>query len=386
MFSPSSSTTPQKFDVFLSFRGKDTRRIFISFLYKELIRMSIRTFKDDVELKSGRRISSDLLLAIEGSKIAVVVVSKKYPASPWCLHELVKIMDVEKQGSLTVMPIFYNVEPSHVRRQIEKVAEQFTKHEGRENHETVVSWRQALTNLASISGQCSRDWEDDSKLVDEIIKRISNMLLLSATPPSDGINNQLGIDAHMKELYPLLGLNSNEGVRLIGIWARGSSVRSALARFVYKKIHKKFQSKCFLENVKGIPQDCQMSNLRDEFLIRIQGGYTTMKTSGLIRTRLSSQKVLLVANNVDKLEQLDALAEDFNCFGPGSIVLITTHDKQLLVGFGIKVVYEVECLRCFEVRQLFRQSAFRERDLYVDSEMFSTLSVTESSGNSVYDS
>lgn len=158
MFSPSSSTTPQKFDVFLSFRGKDTRRIFISFLYKELIRMSIRTFKDDVELKSGRRISSDLLLAIEGSKIAVVVVSKKYPASPWCLHELVKIMDVEKQGSLTVMPIFYNVEPSHVRRQIEKVAEQFTKHEGRENHETVVSWRQALTNLASISGHCSRDW------------------------------------------------------------------------------------------------------------------------------------------------------------------------------------------------------------------------------------
>ncbi|XP_009149213.1 TMV resistance protein N [Brassica rapa] len=386
MFSPSSSTTPQKFDVFLSFRGKDTRRIFISFLYKELIRMSIRTFKDDVELKSGRRISSDLLLAIEGSKIAVVVVSKKYPASPWCLHELVKIMDVEKQGSLTVMPIFYNVEPSHVRRQIEKVAEQFTKHEGRENHETVVSWRQALTNLASISGHCSRDCDDDSKLVDEIIKRISNMLLLSATPSSDGLNNQLGIDAHMKELYPLLGLNSNEGVRLIGIWARGSSVRSALARFVYKKIHKKFQSKCFLENVKGIPQDCQMSNLREEFLIRIQGGYSTMKTSGLIRTRLMSQKVLLVANNVDKLEQLDALADDFNCFGPGSIVIITTHDKQLLVGFGIKVVYEVECLRCFEVRQLFRQSAFRERDLYVDSEMFSTLSVTESSGNSVYDS
>lgn len=68
------------------------------------------------------------------------------------------IMDVEKKGSLIVMPIFYDVEPAHVRRQIEKVAEQFRKHEERENHETVVSWRQALTNLASISGHCSRDW------------------------------------------------------------------------------------------------------------------------------------------------------------------------------------------------------------------------------------
>ncbi|CAL9215360.1 unnamed protein product [Arabidopsis halleri] len=375
----SSSTAPQKFDVFLSFRGKDTRRTFISFLYKELIRMSIRTFKDDVELKSGRRIASDLLMAIENSKIAVVIVSKNYPASPWCLQELEMIMDVEKKGSLIVMPIFYNVEPAHVRRQIEKVAEQFRKHEMRENYETVVSWRQALTNLASISGHCSRDCEDDLKLLDEITKRITDMLLFSATPPSHSISNQFGFDAHMKELYPLLELTSNEGVRVIGIWARGGNGRSALARYVYQKIFKKFQSHCFLENVKGIPHDCQMSNLRDEFLIRIQGGYSKMKTSGLIKTRLMSQKVLLVANNVDKLEQLDALSEDFNCFGPGSLVIITTQDKQLLLAFGIKVVYEVECLRCFEVRQLFRQIGFRERDLYVGSELSSPISGTESS-------
>ncbi|XP_010498132.1 PREDICTED: disease resistance protein TAO1-like [Camelina sativa] len=369
--SSTSSTPPEKFDVFLSFRGKDTRRSFISFLYKELIRMSIRTFKDDVELKSGRRISSDLLTAIENSKIAVVVVSKNYPASPWCLRELAMIMDVEKRGSLIVMPIFYNVEPAHVRRQVEKVALQFRKHEDRENHETVVSWRQALTNLASISGHCSRDWEDDSKLLDEITKRISDMLLFSATPASDGISKEFGFGAHMKELYPLLDLDSNEGVRVIGIWARGGNGRSALARYVYQKIFKQFQSQCFLENVKEIPRDCQMSNLRDEFLIRIQGGYSKMKTSVLIKTRLMSQKVLLVANNVDKLEQLDALAEDFNCFGPGSLVIITTQDKQLLVAFGVKIVYEVECLRCFEVRQLFRQIGFRERDLYDPGSKFS---------------
>ncbi|EOA38001.1 hypothetical protein CARUB_v10009470mg [Capsella rubella] len=375
MHSPSSfsTTAPQKFGVFLSFRGKDTRRTFISFLYRELIRMSIRTFKDDVELKSGRRISSDLFTAIENSKIAVVIVSKNYPGSPWCLKELAMIMDVEKKGSLIVMPIFYNVEPAHVRRQIEKVAQQFRKHEDRENHETVVSWRQALTNLASISGHCSRDWEDDSKLVDEITKRISDML-----SPSDGISNQIGFGAHMKELYPLLDLDSKEGVRVIGIWARGGNGRSALARYVYQKTFKQFQSQCYLENVKEIPHDYQMSNLRDEFMIRIQGGYSKMKTSGLIKTRLMSQKVLLVANNVDKLEQLDALAEDFNCFGPGSLVIITTQDKQLLVAFGIKVVYEVECLRCFEVRQLFRQIGFRERDLYVaGSELSSPISGTD---------
>lgn len=154
----SSFTSPQKFDVFLSFRGKDTRRTLISFLYKELIRMGLRTFKDDTELEIGRRFSQDISLAIEGSKVAIVVVSVDYPASGWCLDELVKIMDVERKGSLIVIPIFYDVEPSHLRRQIRKVAKQFRRHEEREDHETVVSWRQALVNLAAISGQCSRDW------------------------------------------------------------------------------------------------------------------------------------------------------------------------------------------------------------------------------------
>jgi hypothetical protein len=155
--SDSSNTLP-KFDVFLSFRGLDTRRSFISFLYKELIRRNIRTFKDDKELKNGRRITPELIRAIEGSRFAVVVVSVNYAASRWCLEELVKIMDFENMGSLKVMPIFYGVDPCHVRRQIGEVAEQFKKHEGREDHEKVLSWRQALTNLASISGDCSWKW------------------------------------------------------------------------------------------------------------------------------------------------------------------------------------------------------------------------------------
>ncbi|KFK24169.1 hypothetical protein AALP_AAs52928U000100, partial [Arabis alpina] len=131
-----SSTLP-KYDVFLSFRGFDTRRHFTSFLYKELTRKNIRTFKDDQELTSGQRISPELENAIKDSKFAVVVVSVNYAASTWCLDELVKIMDFQKQGSLTVMPIFYGVDPCHVRWQIGVLAEQFKKHEARKDCEKV---------------------------------------------------------------------------------------------------------------------------------------------------------------------------------------------------------------------------------------------------------
>ncbi|CAH2071452.1 unnamed protein product [Thlaspi arvense] len=178
----SSLTHPQRFDVFLSFRGKDTRRTLISFLYKELTRNGLRTFKDDMDLEIGRRISQEISLAIQNSKVAIVVVSLGYPDSGWCLDELVEIMDAERKGSLVVIPIFYDVDPSHLRRQIRKVAKQFKKHEEREDQQTMVSWRQALVSLAAISGQCLRDWKDDSKLVEEVTKK-TFMLLFSARPP-----------------------------------------------------------------------------------------------------------------------------------------------------------------------------------------------------------
>ncbi|CAN7054250.1 unnamed protein product [Brassica rapa subsp. trilocularis] len=352
----SSSITPttslRKYDVFLSFRGPDTRRNFISFLYKELVQRNIRTFKDDKELESGRKISPELERAIEESKFAVVVVSANYAASTWCLEELVKIMDVENKGSLTVIPVFHGVDPCHVRRQIGQVAVQLEKHEMREDREKVLSWRQALTNLASISGVCTLKWEDDSMMVDEIAKRISTVIDTTRKPTRTG-SNLVGIDAHMKALSRLLDLNSKKNVRVVGIWARGGNGRSALAKFVYKNICQHFESHCFLENVKRISQDRHMSHLRQEVLKRVQVE--------------SNQKVLLVANEVNKLEHFDALAEDFSCFGPGSIVIITTQDKQLLVSAGIKLVYEVELLRFQKVRELFRQLGFRVRERAIES-------------------
>ncbi|CAA0331990.1 unnamed protein product [Arabidopsis thaliana] len=347
-----SSPTATKYDVFLSFRGLDTRRNFISFLYKELVRRKIRTFKDDKELENGRRISPELKRAIEESKFAVVVVSVNYAASPWCLDELVKIMDFENKGSITVMPIFYGVDPCHLRRQIGDVAEQFKKHEAREeDHEKVASWRRALTSLASISGDCSSKWEDEANLVDEIADKISKNLM-TVTTISNG-RDLVGIDTHMKALNKKLDLNSNKSLRVVGIWARGYNGRSALAKYVYQDIYQHFDSHCFLGSVKRISQGRHLSHLHEEFLIRIQGS----------KHNLKDQKVLLVADDVYKLEQLDALAEDFNGFGPGSVVIITTQDKHLFVSAGIKLVYEVELLKFQKVCELFRQFAFKKRDI-----------------------
>ncbi|CAA7043075.1 unnamed protein product [Microthlaspi erraticum] len=341
-----------KYDVFLSFRGPDTRRSFISFLHKELDRRKIQTFKDDDGLKCGREISQELVRAIEASRFAVVVVSANYAASPWCLGELVKIMELVDKDSLTVIPIFYGVNPSHLKSQTEEVAEQFKKHESREDPQKVLSWRQALTNLATYSGDCSWQWDDDWKMVDEITERISKKLVGVTGTPRRG-SSIVGINRHMKELHRLLDLNSDRPVRVVGIWARGGTCRSALARFAYESISRDFDSHCFLGDVKKISQGHHLSDLHEEFVKKVQGRHLSKST-------VKNQKVLLVADDVSKLDQIDALAEDFNGFGPGSVVIITTQDKQLFASYGIKNVYEVELLRFQKVRQLIRQLAFKQ--------------------------
>ena len=151
---PSSSTPGCKYDVFLSFRGPDTRNNFTDHLYDRLKQVGIPTFRDDERLEQGTKIDSGLLRAIDESKIAVVVLSKQYASSSWCLIELAKIVECMANKKLTVLPVFHYVDPSDVRYQKGSFAEAFAKHENRfkDKIDDVKAWRAALTAVANLSG------------------------------------------------------------------------------------------------------------------------------------------------------------------------------------------------------------------------------------------
>jgi hypothetical protein len=142
------------YDVFLSFRGEDTRKTFTDHLYTALVRVGIHTFRDDDELSRGEHISTELLKAIQGSKISIVVFSKGYASSSWCLDELVEIIRCKNSIGQTLLPIFYDVNPSDVRKQVGTFAEAFARHEDRFQAEMdrVHKWRAALTEAANHSG------------------------------------------------------------------------------------------------------------------------------------------------------------------------------------------------------------------------------------------
>ena len=153
----SSSTVQWKYDVFISFRGQDTRNKFMDHLYNALRVKGINTFRDDEKLERGKPISLELLKAIEESRFTIVILSKDYASSPWCLDELTKIIACKEDVGMIVLPVFHYVEPSDVRKQMGTFAQTFVKHEEKEEKTRVDKWRDALRQVGNLPGWHLKD-------------------------------------------------------------------------------------------------------------------------------------------------------------------------------------------------------------------------------------
>jgi hypothetical protein len=157
LFPSSSFSSRFKYHVFLSFRGSDTRRGFVGHLYNALTTKGIRTFIDDEHLQRGDEITPSLNKAIEESMIFIPVFSINYASSSFCLDELVQIIQCHKTKGRLVLPVFYDVEPTHVRHHTGSYGEHLTKHENsfqnnNENMERLKQWKVALNQAANLSG------------------------------------------------------------------------------------------------------------------------------------------------------------------------------------------------------------------------------------------
>lgn len=141
-----------RYDVFLSFRGEDTRWNFVGHLYHALSDAGISTFKDDMELQEGEEIKPEIIRAIRSSKISVVVLSRCYADSRWCLDELVEILRCRRMVGQLVIPVFYGVQTLDVLHQKGPLAEAFDKHRSRIDTEQVRIWREALKEVYYLRG------------------------------------------------------------------------------------------------------------------------------------------------------------------------------------------------------------------------------------------
>lgn len=165
LFNPSSYPILQRnCNVFLSFRGEDTRKSFTDHLYNALKLAGLKVFIDNNGLPRGKEISPGLRKAIQEARVCIVIFSKNYASSRWCLDELLEILECKEKLGLIVLPVFYNVDPSFVRHQKVHFADARELHkwfgkcfcvDDEMKKRKVEMWRAALCEAANISGYCS---------------------------------------------------------------------------------------------------------------------------------------------------------------------------------------------------------------------------------------
>ncbi|XP_076951204.1 disease resistance protein RPV1-like [Bidens hawaiensis] len=330
-----------KYEVFLSFRGADTRYGFTDHLYDTLLNSGIVTFLDDEEIETGEQLKPELEGAIRSSRASVIVLSENYVSSTWCLDELALILEQRRNFKQLVIPIFYNVEPTDVRKQQNSFGEAMAKHKQRMETETnaekinmwaqkIELWKGALTEVAGLKGMDAKN-KKETKLIEEVATNIYSGL---GAPLSNTLPPLIGMDYEIRLISSWLTDGSSHTANILTLVGIGGIGKTFLAEYVFRLHSRRFLKSSFIkdinrgseENFNGL-LDFQKKLHRDVAKKTPPRNDVSVYTS-MIETALKTQKVFIVLDDIGSVEQLDALLGN-KMLHEKSKIIITTRDASL---------------------------------------------------------
>nr|XP_012574031.1 TMV resistance protein N-like isoform X2 [Cicer arietinum] len=368
MYSSSSSKPRWIHDVFINFRGEDIRKTFVSHLYAVLSNSGINTFLDSDKLEKGEDIGHELLQAISVSHVSIIVFSKKYSESSWCLNELDKIMECRRTQGQIVLPVFYDVDPSVVRHQkgdFGKALEVAAKSRyiiAEVMEKVLCRWKVVLTEASNLSGWDGSAFRSDRELVKKIVEAIlpkldSTTLSITEFP--------VGLESHVKQVVQLIEKQPGD-VCMVGIWGMGGSGKTTVAKAIYNQTHRTFECTSFIENIREVcEKDTRgyihlQQQLISDVLKTKEKIHSIALGTARVQKVLSGKKALVVLDDVTEFQQIKALCGNHNFFGSGSVLIVTTRDVHILKLLKVDSVYEMKEMHKSESLELFCWHAFRK--------------------------
>ncbi|CAH8337032.1 unnamed protein product [Eruca vesicaria subsp. sativa] len=348
-----------KWDIFLSFQ-RDRSHSFTDRLYEALIKAQVRVWNHDVERKD-QELGPSLVEAMEDSVAFIVILSPDYAKSHWCLEELAKLCDMRSSLGRPLLPIFYEVDPWHFRKQ-NPYEKDFEEHAKIFGEEEVQRWRGAMSVIGHISGFVYRKDSVDDEMIGLLVKRVLSEV--SNTPENVG-EYTVGLDSRVDDLMNLINVKSTSDVQILGLHGMGGIGKTTLAKAFYNKIVADFEHRVFISNVRERSSDHDgLLNLQKTLikgLLRLVPEVEDVNQGrNKIRESVFEKKILVVLDDVDKADQVDALVGERSWYSEGTLIVITTRDEKILSKLLVKQRYEVRCLNEEQALKLFSYHSLRK--------------------------
>ncbi|XP_039162201.1 disease resistance protein RUN1-like [Eucalyptus grandis] len=273
-------------------------------------------------------------------------------------------MDCKKRTSHVVLPIFYKVTPSDVRYLKQNFGKAFHSRKEHFDAKEIGEGQRALIEVSYLNGWESEKFANghEGELVEKVITTILSKLRHDFQ--LDVTKHLVGISDHLNKIRNWVDTPANVA-RMIGIYGMSGIGKTTLAKVIYNKLSNKFVHCSFLPDVRETAHCNGIPYLQNQLIKEIlQIEHQVWKVDdgiSLIKSRFKGRKVLLILDDIDHKDQLNALAKERDWFSQGSIIIVTTRNKAILdqSEFEVDFKYELNEIDEMHSLHLFNKHAFR---------------------------
>ncbi|XP_059070550.1 disease resistance protein RPV1-like [Cryptomeria japonica] len=295
--------------------------------------------------------------AMRAASLHVAIFSPTYAQSPWCLAELSFILKTGKP----IIPVFYGVQPTDLRWVDQGMyAQAFSKHQekGRYSEQKIKEWSKALRKVSYYKGEVinNNDVEQEKlkNIVNRVLKEIEVVPLIVAKHP-------MGLEEAVIDFEKTV--RESGMPQIVGIWGMGGSGKTTLAKELYNQKRSYVDGSSFVFDIRDAASKKELHKkqkylLKDLGVKNIPPFDNIEKGKEILSNRLGNSRVLIILDDVDHIDQLDALLPIKDNLALGSLIIVTTRERDVLTYWNISSIYKMKTMKYFYAKQLFCWHAF----------------------------